>query len=81
MATRPGTTTLLNVTERHMSAGVSLEFLNRACALVVFKLLQDPVQVAAVGSHHRVIWPQDRRINGQGPFVVGAGAGQVAQVG
>lgn len=67
---------LLNVSERHMSAGVSLEFLHRACALVVFKLLHDPVQVAAVGSHHWVIRPQDRRINGQGPFVVGAGTGR-----
>jgi hypothetical protein len=71
-----GRTTLLNVSERHMSAGVSLEFLHRACALVVFKLLHDPVQVAAVGSHHWVIRPQDRRINGQGPFVVGAGTGR-----
>jgi pilus assembly protein CpaF len=51
-ATGTGKTTLLNISERHMSAGVSPEFLNRACALVVVKLLHDPVQVAAVGSHH-----------------------------
>jgi hypothetical protein len=68
-----GRTTLLNVSERHMSAGVGLEFLNRACALVAFKLLHDPIQVAAVGSHYWVIRLQDRLINGQGPFVVGAG--------
>jgi hypothetical protein len=71
-----GKTTLLNVSERHMSAGVSLEFLNRAFALVVFKLLHDPVRVAAVSSHHWVIRLQDRLTNGQGPFVVGAGTGR-----
>jgi hypothetical protein len=51
-ASAAGTIRLLNISERHMSAGVSPEFLNRACALVVVKLLHDPVQVAAVGSHH-----------------------------
>jgi hypothetical protein len=77
-ATGTGKTTLLNVLERQLLCPANY----RSCTcLLITKLLQDMVEVAAEGGHVGVVGAEGGLADLQGPFVLGAGAGQVAKVG
>jgi hypothetical protein len=69
---------LLNVLEWHLS--VSHE---RPVALVLLttKLLESMVEVVAEGGHRGVVGAEGGLADRQDALVVGAGAGQIAQVG
>jgi hypothetical protein len=70
-----GRTTLLNVLEWHPSRCASTVF-----ALRTTKLLHDVVEVAPESGHLGVVGANGGLGDLQGPLVLGAGAGQVAQL-
>jgi len=73
-----GTTTLLNVLERHLSAPVTITTEAEASALFTTKLLKDIVEVAAVQDDIGVVGAEGGLADLQGSLAVGAGAGQIA---
>jgi hypothetical protein len=68
---------LLNVLERHLSVSHELPIV---FALLTTKLLQSMVEVVAEGGHRGVVGANGGLGDLQGPLVLGAGAGQIAEV-